>query len=97
MNNDFEADSDNETPIKTVTFSNALHYLETENIVYAAGCKGCNIFSDLSRNVTLSRVVVVSFPKGRNESYHRARDRLNFYTIDGDTTYLHLHNLGMEL
>ncbi|GFX40884.1 hypothetical protein TNCV_3761051 [Trichonephila clavipes] len=27
----------------------------------------------------------------------RARDRLDFYTIDGDTTYLDLHNLGMEL
>ncbi|GFV31958.1 hypothetical protein TNCV_2006251 [Trichonephila clavipes] len=26
-----------------------------------------------------------------------ALDRLDFYTIDGDTTYLHLHNLGMEL
>ncbi|GFY01337.1 hypothetical protein TNCV_5078031 [Trichonephila clavipes] len=22
---------------------------------------------------------------------------LDFYTIDGDTTYIHLHNLGMEL
>ncbi|GFX54783.1 hypothetical protein TNCV_2556691 [Trichonephila clavipes] len=26
-----------------------------------------------------------------------AFDRLDFYTIDGDTTYLHLHNFGMEL
>ncbi|GFU05469.1 DUF5641 domain-containing protein [Trichonephila clavipes] len=29
--------------------------------------------------------------------FARTRDRLNFYTIDGDTTYLHLHNLSMEL
>ncbi|GFW09215.1 hypothetical protein TNCV_2101691 [Trichonephila clavipes] len=26
----------------------------------------------------------------------RACDRLDFYTIDGDTTYLYLPNLGME-
>ncbi|GFU25999.1 hypothetical protein TNCV_5104871 [Trichonephila clavipes] len=42
-------------------------------------------------------VVIVSFPKGRNESCQSLRHRLDFYTIDGDTTYLHLHNSGMEL
>ncbi|GFT38990.1 hypothetical protein TNCV_3690821 [Trichonephila clavipes] len=32
-------------------------------------------------------VIVVSFPKGRNEGCQSLRHRLDFYTTDGDTTY----------
>ncbi|GFX18278.1 uncharacterized protein TNCV_4305791 [Trichonephila clavipes] len=39
MNSDSDAEIDNDTPVKSVTFSNSLHYLETEDVPHAAGCK----------------------------------------------------------
>ncbi|GFV14153.1 hypothetical protein TNCV_526271 [Trichonephila clavipes] len=66
MHNDSNAEISNETPVKTVTFFNALHCLET-------------VQSTIQVAV---RIRSAKFPK-------RA--------IVGDTTYLHIHNLDMEL
>ncbi|GFT69638.1 hypothetical protein TNCV_1298541 [Trichonephila clavipes] len=38
-----------------------------------------------------------SSQKGRNERCQSLRHRLDFYTIDGDSTYPHFHNLDIEL
>ncbi|GFV03189.1 hypothetical protein TNCV_4017861 [Trichonephila clavipes] len=42
-------------------------------------------------------VVIVSFPKGRNEYCQSLEDRLDLFTIDGTTIYSHLHDLVMKL
>ncbi|GFW47720.1 hypothetical protein TNCV_2829101 [Trichonephila clavipes] len=56
MNRDSDAEMDNETPIKTVTFS-VLYCLETENLCteplsYAAGFKSCYIRKCRSSKIT---------------------------------------------
>ncbi|PRD36218.1 UNVERIFIED_CONTAM: hypothetical protein NCL1_09285 [Trichonephila clavipes] len=37
MSSDFYAETDNETPVKNITFSNSLYCLQTGNIPHAAG------------------------------------------------------------
>ncbi|GFW46261.1 hypothetical protein TNCV_2813561 [Trichonephila clavipes] len=65
MNSDSDADIDNEIPIKTVIFSNALPCLETENIRQATGC------------AFTPRLSASSIKRLANQRLHFARDEVS--------------------